>query len=448
MITWAYEDNDILQLTVDGTNYELQLAGVLLEFYGTYTSDSSAVYRLRLHSNPKANFTATSGYTKFPDSAIVEYWCNGSTYTPTWNFVSDMKRVKQEAVEASSYTYYRPLIFGFYNSSTASGYSPTTQFNQVYATSSLYCQPSSGSIYATTFHGALDGNADTATTATNANKVYTTTTTTTAETASYALLFAASPSTSQNSDVKKNNGLCLNSTTGTAGTAGKSELVLGNSTASTGNYNKKGVLSIYSTNTAGTSLVAASGTSWATDTLPNRTGTVALEDRTSANILINALDTGSSTPVDNDYYIAQWVNGGTTTTDFVRRKTSALFDYMKNKMSSNLYLDDTGNTTISNKAIPNYARFLRIWVKDTSGAKAVFEIGVQTGAYSAIFQNDPQQQAAITPVITPLTFEVTSGSSSGTISLTMKVGTTIMVKTSGNTSASRTVKFIRVDVGV
>ena len=53
----------------------------------------------------------------------------------------------------------------------------------------------------------------------------------------------------------------------------------------------------------------------------------------AANYLLNGLDTGSSTPVDADYYISQYVGGGTTTTTYHRRPMSALWAYVKGKMS-------------------------------------------------------------------------------------------------------------------
>ena len=53
--------------------------------------------------------------------------------------------------------------------------------------------------------------------------------------------------------------------------------------------------------------------------------------RKAANGLINALETGSSTPVDADYYISQYVSGGTTTTTYHRRPMSALYNYIKGK---------------------------------------------------------------------------------------------------------------------
>lgn len=74
-------------------------------------------------------------------------------------------KVTQTAVTASSYTYWRPLIFGASNSSTE-GFSPSTVTDQVYATNTLSVQPSTGTIRATTFKGALSGNATTATKAT------------------------------------------------------------------------------------------------------------------------------------------------------------------------------------------------------------------------------------------------------------------------------------------
>lgn len=51
--------------------------------------------------------------------------------------------------------------------------------------------------------------------------------------------------------------------------------------------------------------------------------------------LLNKLTTGSSTPTDADYYICQYAGGGTTTTTYVRRPMSALYTYIKSKLSLN-----------------------------------------------------------------------------------------------------------------
>lgn len=78
------------------------------------------------------------------------------------------------------------------------------------------------------------------------------------------------------------------------------------------------------------------GSAWATitsiDAAHGGTGKTSLLG--SANALINALDNGTSTPVDADYFISQYVNGGTTTTTYHRRPMSALYAYMKGKMDS------------------------------------------------------------------------------------------------------------------
>ena len=51
--------------------------------------------------------------------------------------------------------------------------------------------------------------------------------------------------------------------------------------------------------------------------------------------LLNKLTTGTATPVDADYYICQYAGGGTTTTTYVRRPVSALYTYIKSKLSLN-----------------------------------------------------------------------------------------------------------------
>lgn len=54
----------------------------------------------------------------------------------------------------------------------------------------------------------------------------------------------------------------------------------------------------------------------------------------SLNDLINGLTEGTSTPNDNDYYISQYVNGGTTTTTYHRRPMSALWTWIKGKIDT------------------------------------------------------------------------------------------------------------------
>ena len=52
------------------------------------------------------------------------------------------------------------------------------------------------------------------------------------------------------------------------------------------------------------------------------------------NTMINALTTGALTPTDADYYVSQYVGGGSTTTTYHRRPMSALWTYIKSKAAS------------------------------------------------------------------------------------------------------------------
>lgn len=156
---WSYDGNDILRLTtktaVGTTNYELQLAGVAIEFVGFATSYNSGVFRLRIHSAPTTdNFTLTSGYNRFPVSHIAEYYCNGSVYSPTWKVLSSMGDSEAYNVTQSNTvtSNYRPILMGYNNSTDASTLT-TTVTNQVMASSSIYAQPSTGTLYASKYNG-------------------------------------------------------------------------------------------------------------------------------------------------------------------------------------------------------------------------------------------------------------------------------------------------------
>jgi len=48
--------------------------------------------------------------------------------------------------------------------------------------------------------------------------------------------------------------------------------------------------------------------------------------------LINGLTTGDADPVDGDYYVSQYANGGTTTVTYHRRPVSKLYNYIKGKL--------------------------------------------------------------------------------------------------------------------
>lgn len=158
-IGWQYSNNDILQLTTTTaagtTKYELQLAGVTIEFIGSATNYNTGVFRLRIHSSPvNDNFPLTSGYNRFPVSHIAEYYCNGSGYSPTWKVLSSMGDGEAYNVTQSVTTTanYRAILMGYNNSTDASTLT-TTVTNQAYASSSIYAQPSTGTLYASKYNG-------------------------------------------------------------------------------------------------------------------------------------------------------------------------------------------------------------------------------------------------------------------------------------------------------
>lgn len=77
-------------------------------------------------------------------------------------------KVAQNAVKSSDYTNWRSLVFSASNSATE-GFTPATTTDGVFITNTLSVQPSSGTIKATKFKGALEGNASTASNASTVN---------------------------------------------------------------------------------------------------------------------------------------------------------------------------------------------------------------------------------------------------------------------------------------
>ena len=66
----------------------------------------------------------------------------------------------------------------------------------------------------------------------------------------------------------------------------------------------------------------------------SRGGTGKTTAKDAANDFMNALDIGSSTPADADYYISQYANGGNTTKTYHRRPMSALWAYIQGKIQA------------------------------------------------------------------------------------------------------------------
>ena len=131
-------------------------------------------------------------------------------------------------------------------------------------------------------------------------------------------------------------------------------------------------------------------------------GTGKTTGKDAANYFLNSLDTGSSTPVDGDYYISQYVGGGTTTTTYHRRPMSALWLYVKSKLSAaDIYVPKTGGTftgavhvedefygdsaTLGNLIVNGNANFTNgLRATNINGGQAIYTvIGTQTATTAA-----------------------------------------------------------------
>jgi hypothetical protein len=111
-----------------------------------YGSTAGNVYTI-LHTG---NLTITQSLTSGTKIGTITIDGTGTDlYAPT----NTDTKVTQTAV-GSTYTNYRPLVIGASNSATA-GFTPSTVTDTTFTTQAIYCQPSSGTIFATKFDGFL-----------------------------------------------------------------------------------------------------------------------------------------------------------------------------------------------------------------------------------------------------------------------------------------------------
>ena len=217
--TWAYADNDILQVSINSTNYEIQLAGVIMEFWGCPTGYNSGLWRMRIHTPPTTSYTPASGYTNIGASRVVEYTCNGSGYSPVWRLI-----------EIAGHTH-------SYAGSSSVGGSATRAVNSDNCKVTV-SDPSS---------------------ATN-----------------YGILFVADPNTTEDNMLRKSNNFRVKHFVGAANTEGKTELIIGNAVAKTAANNCSGFIYLYNSNGKNACLKPNTNSSDITLTLPSATGTLAL----------------------------------------------------------------------------------------------------------------------------------------------------------------------------
>lgn len=119
-----------------------------------------------------------------------------------------------------------------------------------------------------------------------------------------------------------------------------------NTTYSTATTSANGLMS--STDKSKLDGIATGATANTVDSALSSTSTNAVQNKvvnsalagkvpnTSAGVsaAINKLGTGTTTPTDADYYVCQYAGGGTTTTTYLRRPLSSLWNWIKSKADS------------------------------------------------------------------------------------------------------------------
>ena len=112
-----------------------------------------------------------------------------------------------------------------------------------------------------------------------------------------------------------------------------------------------------------------------------------------ANGLINALDTANSVPADNDYYISQYANGGTTNITYHRRPMSKLWDYIYSKMSNESLGNGYGTCSteaataakVATLASYQFKKNGRVWIKFTNSIPANATLNINSKGAKDIY---------------------------------------------------------------
>ncbi len=126
---------------------------------------ASSSYSANRATNDNAGQAITSTYIKnIAVSGTTITVTRGDNKTFTLSTQDNNNKVTQSYVAAAEYTNWRTIPFGASNGG-AEGFTPTTVTDSLYTTTTLSFQPSTGTVRATKFKGALVGNADTATSA-------------------------------------------------------------------------------------------------------------------------------------------------------------------------------------------------------------------------------------------------------------------------------------------
>ena len=153
--------------------------------------------------------------------------------------------------------------------------------------------------------------------------------------------------------------------TGSNGSASFRKLTLNDLPITTATKNVAGLMSATDKakldsieSAANKTIVDASLSTTSTNPVQNKV----LTSASGVSTLLNQLSSGNATPVDADYYISQYVGGGTTTTSYHRRPVSALASYMKTTGTVTI----TQNGTEKGKFTLNQSGNVTVALSDTN----------------------------------------------------------------------------------
>lgn len=215
----------------------------------------------------------------YSDECIAYVHKSGNGWgTAHWAAFKDDLSDKNVLQSSTGTSDYRPLVLGAKYSSDTSKLADTVT-DQVYTSTMIYAQSSTGTVFATKFKGALEGNADTAT---SASTIAITSTEPTTSSAFYPLF---SIGRTGNCAARANTGLTYYTIEGTTTTDGYGILRLGNSIAKGVAGNKYGRIDLFSTGSYLAQIAAGALTEHRYFTFPDANGTIAL---TTSDISGNA----------------------------------------------------------------------------------------------------------------------------------------------------------------
>lgn len=141
----------------------------------------------------------------------------------------------------------------------------------------------------------------------------------------------------------------------------------------------------------------------------------------SANALINSLDTGNSAPKDDDYFVSQYVGGGTTNTNYYRRPMSYLWNYIKGKIEA--YMTGGISSVITTNFTASRAIISDADGKLKSSAVTSTELGYLDGVTSAV-QTQIDGKAPTSHASTATTYGKATSSNYGHVKLSDSTSST------------------------